>query len=146
LAEGIGVDVSDAALAVATRNAEALQLSGQTTLANADWGAGLEDSSFDVVVSNPPYIRTGELSLLDPEVVEHEPHLALDGGPDGLEAYKLVLPAIARLLKPGGQFAVELGQGQAEAVWAHADACGLTPDAVREDLAGIPRVLSGRRL
>jgi release factor glutamine methyltransferase len=146
LAEGVGVDVSDAALAVAKRNTDAMQLSGQITLRNADWGAGLEDGGFDVAVSNPPYIRTGFIPLLDPEVAEHEPHLALDGGANGLEAYKLVLPAMVRLLKPGGQFAVELGQGQAEAVWAHADACGLTPEAVREDLAGIPRVLSGRRL
>jgi release factor glutamine methyltransferase len=144
LATGIGVDVSAAALAVARRNAEALGLSDQAVFIEGSWDVGLE-GQFDVIVSNPPYIRTGALGLLDPEVGKYEPHLALDGGPDGYDAYRAVLAAAARLLKPGGFFAVELGQGQAEGVWAHADAAGLRPDAVRDDLAKIPRVLSGWR-
>lgn len=145
LATGVGVDISEAALAVARTNAEALGLTGQVEFRQGDWAEGLE-GEFDVIVSNPPYIRAGAIQLLDPEVAHYEPVLALDGGPDGYDAYRAILPAIRRLLKPGGFFALELGQGQAEGVWAHADDAGLKPEAVRDDLAGIPRVLSGRRL
>jgi release factor glutamine methyltransferase len=144
LAEGVGIDLSAAALAVARANAQTLSLADRTILQEGDWGAGVE-GAFDLALSNPPYIKTGALQLLEPEVARHEPVLALDGGRDGLDAYRAVLPAMARLLKPGGGFAVELGQGQAEAVWALADDSGLKPEAVRDDLAAIPRVLSGRR-
>jgi release factor glutamine methyltransferase len=146
LAQGVGVDVSEDALAVALRNVEALQLAAQAVCVCDDWGAGLAEGAFDLAVSNPPYVRSAALSLLEPEVARWEPALALDGGRDGLEAYRRVMPAIRRLVRPGGSFAVELGQGQAEAVWAYADREGLRPDGVREDLAGIPRVLYGRRL
>jgi release factor glutamine methyltransferase len=145
LAEGVGIDISEAALAVARRNADALGVAGRVRLQRGDWGEGL-DGAFDLIVSNPPYIRAGAIQLLDPEVAQFEPVLALDGGADGYDAYRAVLPAIARLLKPGGAFAVELGEGQAEGVWAHADDFGLKPERVRDDLAGIPRVLTGRRL
>jgi release factor glutamine methyltransferase len=142
LAEGVGVDFSRAALAVAKQNAEALQIE-RVTLVHSDWDKEI-DGAFDLLVSNPPYIRTGALALLDPEVGRYEPHLALDGGPDGLDGYRAVLGAAKRLLKPGGSFAVELGEGQAEAVWALADELRLIPEDVRDDLAGIARVLSGR--
>lgn len=144
LAEGVGVDVSREALAVASQNAAALEI-GRVTFVHSDWDSEI-DGHFDLVVSNPPYIRTGALSLLDPEVGKYEPRLALDGGPDGLDGYRAVLAAAKRLLKPGGSFAVELGQGQSEAVWALADELRLMPEAVRDDLAGIPRVLVGRAL
>jgi release factor glutamine methyltransferase len=144
LAEGVGVDVSREALAVARQNAAALEIE-RVTFVHSDWDTEI-DGLFDLVVSNPPYIRTGALSLLDPEVGRYEPHLALDGGPDGLDGYRAVLAAARRLLKPGGSFAVELGQGQAEAVWALADEIRLMPEDVRDDLAGIARVLVGRAL
>lgn len=144
LAEGVGVDISREALAVAKQNAAALEIE-RVTFVHSDWDAEI-DALFDLVVSNPPYIRTGALSLLDPEVGRYEPHLALDGGPDGLDGYRAVLAAARRLLKPGGSFAVELGQGQAEAVWALADEIRLMPEDVRDDLAGIARVLVGRAL
>jgi release factor glutamine methyltransferase len=144
LAEGVGVDVSLEALAVARANAATLEIE-RLTLAHSDWDAEIS-GEFDLVVSNPPYIRTGALALLDPEVRQYEPHLALDGGPDGLDGYRRVLSAARRLLIPGGSFAVELGQGQAEAVWALADEIRLIPEQVRDDLAGIPRVLVGRAL
>ncbi len=143
-AEGVGVDVSPAALAVAKQNAAALQIE-RVTLVQSDWDREIE-GAFDLLVSNPPYIRTGALALLDPEVGRYEPHLALDGGPDGLDGYRAVLCAAKRLLKPGGSFVLELGEGQAEAVWALADEMRLTPEDVRDDLAGIARVLSGRSL
>lgn len=144
LAEGVGADISREALAVAKQNAAALEIE-RVTFVHSDWDAEI-DGFFDLVVSNPPYIRTGALSLLDPEVGRYEPHLALDGGPDGLDGYRAVLAAARRLLKPGGSFAVELGQGQAEAVWALADEIRLMPEDVRDDLAGIARVLVGRAL
>ncbi|MGE3301817.1 MAG: peptide chain release factor N(5)-glutamine methyltransferase [Hyphomonadaceae bacterium] len=145
LASGVGVDLSAEALAVAAANAETLGVGARALLVQDDWGAGLEAESFDVVLSNPPYIRTGALQLLEPEVGRHEPHLALDGGPDGLDGYRAALAAAARLLRPGGMFALELGQGQAEAVWALADDIRLQPDSVRDDLAGIPRALIGHK-
>jgi release factor glutamine methyltransferase len=144
LAEGVGVDVSPEALDVARRNAATLEIE-RVTFLRSDWDTEVS-GEFDLVVSNPPYIRTGALASLDPEVRQYEPHLALDGGPDGLDGYRKVLSAARRLLIPGGSFAVELGQGQAEAVWALADEIRLIPEQVRDDLAGIPRVLVGRAL
>lgn len=144
-AEVVAVDVSPAALAVAQANAEACGLGARITFLEDDWGASLPGGSFDLVLSNPPYVRTGALSLLEPEVARYEPRLALDGGADGLAAYRRLLPQIARLLRPGGAFAVEIGLGQAEAVWALADEQGLAPEGVRADLAGIDRVVFGRR-
>jgi release factor glutamine methyltransferase len=144
LATGVGVDTSAAALAVANHNAHKLGLASRVELREGDWAEGLDDASFDLVVANPPYIRTGEIDQLEPEVAGFEPRLALDGGADGLVAYRQVFPAIRRVLRPRGTFAVELGAGQAEAAWALADDAGLTPDEVKNDLAGVPRVLRGR--
>ncbi|MBI1252585.1 MAG: peptide chain release factor N(5)-glutamine methyltransferase [Alphaproteobacteria bacterium] len=142
-AVGVGVDKSAAALAVARENAAALGLSARAALVEGDWAEGL-DGPFDLVVSNPPYVRTGALGLLAPEVSKFEPALALDGGPDGLAAYRAIMPAIRRVLRPGGGWAVEVGEGQAEAVWAHADAAGLAPQDVVNDFSGIARIVHGR--
>jgi release factor glutamine methyltransferase len=144
LATGVGVDKSAAALAVARQNADRLGLSPRVELRQGDWAEGLAGAGFDLVVSNPPYIPSSEIAALEPEVARHEPRLALDGGVDGLAGYRALFPAIARVLKPGGSFAVELGRRQAEAAWALADDAGLKPDEVRNDLAGAPRVLIGR--
>src|SRR5690606_27239134 len=95
-AKGVGVDVSEEALAVARDNAAQLGLAGRTALLRGDWTAGLQDAQFDVVVCNPPYIATHVIEDLEPEVREHEPRLALDGGPDGLDAYRLLAPEILR--------------------------------------------------
>ncbi len=140
---GVGVDKSPAALAVARENAEVLGLAPRVRLLEGDWGAGL-DGAFDAIVSNPPYVRSGAIGLLEPEVHRYEPHLALDGGRDGLDAYRALAPQLRRLLRPGGGFALEVGEGQAEAVWAHVAAVGLEPDGVLDDLAGVPRVVYGR--
>ncbi|MGE0830543.1 MAG: class I SAM-dependent methyltransferase, partial [Hyphomonadaceae bacterium] len=141
---GVGVDCSARALEVARFNAAALDAGERITLIEGDWGAGLEAHSFDLIVSNPPYVKADAIGLLQPEVARFEPRLALDGGADGLDAYRALLPDIARLLKPSGAWAVEIGQGQAEAVWAYAAAAGLKPQSVREDLAGIARVVCGQ--
>jgi release factor glutamine methyltransferase len=142
-AVGVGVDISRAALDVAHANAEALMLSPRVEWREGDWAAGI-DGGFDLVVSNPPYIPAGEIDGLAPEVARYEPRVALDGGADGLEAYRALTVELPRLLKQGGAFAFEVGLGQADAVMALAEARGLIVDEPRRDLAGIPRVVQGR--
>ena len=144
LAQGVGVDASAAALEVARQNAAALALDARARLITGNWGAGLE-GTFDLVVSNPPYIATAEIETLDPEVAVHEPRLALDGGVDGLAAYRALMPDIFRLLRPGGRFVLEIGRGQGDDVMALARAAGLAPEGVRPDLTGIARVVIGAR-
>ncbi|HEX6858608.1 MAG TPA: peptide chain release factor N(5)-glutamine methyltransferase [Caulobacteraceae bacterium] len=115
-ARGLGVDISDEALAVARENAANLDLNTRCALLRGDWTAGLADQNFDLVVANPPYIPSADIETLDPEVRDHEPRLALDGGPDGLDAYRFLAPEILRVLKPGGVFAVEIGYDQSAPV------------------------------
>ncbi|MET0336329.1 MAG: peptide chain release factor N(5)-glutamine methyltransferase, partial [Caulobacter sp.] len=91
-ATGLGIDVSEDALAVARDNAASLGLAGRVALVRGDWTWGLADANFDLVVSNPPYIAEAEIATLDPEVRDHEPHLALSGGADGLDAYRILAP------------------------------------------------------
>jgi release factor glutamine methyltransferase len=142
-AKGLGVDVSEEALAVARDNAAQLGLGGRAALLRTDWTAGLADASFDLVVSNPPYIATAEIETLAPEVRDFDPRLALDGGPDGLDAYRRLAPEILRVLRPAGRFAVEVGHDQAAAVSALFQAAGAEAIAVHRDLAGRDRVVAG---
>jgi protein-(glutamine-N5) methyltransferase, release factor-specific len=137
-ATGLGVDKSPAALAVARENARTHGLAPRAEFRLADWGEGL-DQRFDVIVSNPPYIPDQDIDGLDPEVAAYEPRLALAGGPDGLECYRVLIPQMARLLAPGGIAAVEVGAGQAPAVAGLFTACGLAFATVERDLAGIGR-------
>lgn len=137
---GLGVDRNPAAAALAARNALALGLAGRACFVAADWAAPLA-GRFDLVLSNPPYIEGASIAGLMPEVAGHEPALALDGGPDGLDAYRAILAQLPRLLAPGGLAVLELGQGQAEAVGALARAAGLGVLGCRNDLGGIPRAL-----
>jgi release factor glutamine methyltransferase len=143
LAKGLGIDVSEEALAVARDNAAQLGLAGRLALLRGDWTAGLEAASFDLVVSNPPYIATAEIETLAPEVRAHDPRAALDGGPDGLAAYRRLAPEILRVLKAGGRFAVEIGADQAGAVQALFAAAGAVEIATHKDLAGRDRVVAG---
>ena len=145
-AKGLGVDTSEEALAVARENAANLGLAGRAALLRGDWTAGLEAESFDLVVSNPPYIATAEIQALDPEVRQYEPLEALDGGPDGLDAYRRLAPEILRVLKPGGDFVVEIGHDQAKAVVGLFEAAGATDLELRQDLGDRDRVVAGRRL
>jgi release factor glutamine methyltransferase len=145
-AYGVGIDISEQACAVAARNAARLGLHGRSAFAVSNFGAALGDNSVDLIVSNPPYIASGEISALSREVRDHDPRLALDGGPDGLEAYRAIAVDAARLLQTDGRIFVELGAGQAGAVTDIFQAAGLsTPLPPIPDLAGIPRVLEGRR-
>ena len=141
---GVGVDVSGDALAIARLNAEALGISNRVDLRVSDWALDVE-GEFDLVVSNPPYIPSKDIDALQPEVARFEPRLALDGGVDGLDAYRVIVAALPRLLKPGGAFALEVGIGQAEDVRALAEAVGLSTGPAKRDLAGIPRVVNGSR-
>lgn len=144
-AKGLGVDVSEEALAVARENAANLDLDGRVALLRGDWTFGLGDASFDLVVSNPPYIATDEIETLDPEVKDHEPRLALDGGIDGLDAYRFLAPEILRVLKPGGRFAVEIGHTQGPAVEALFKAAGAEGVATHQDLGLRDRVVAGTK-
>jgi release factor glutamine methyltransferase len=136
---GIGVDRSSAALSLAARNAARLDLANRAALICADWANAL-GARFDLILCNPPYIATSALAGLMPEVAQYEPHLALDGGPDGLRAYRWLLPDLPRLLNPGGLALLELGAGQASAVSEVAANHGLASE-LRHDLAGIARAI-----
>ncbi|MET0294911.1 MAG: peptide chain release factor N(5)-glutamine methyltransferase [Phenylobacterium sp.] len=144
-ARGLGVDVSEEALAVARDNAASLGLAGRCALLRGDWTAGLADEGFDLVVSNPPYIATAVIETLEPEVRVHEPRIALDGGPDGLEAYRTLAPESLRVLRPGGMFAVEIGYDQAAPVEALFRAAGAEAVHTLKDLAGRDRVVTGAK-
>jgi release factor glutamine methyltransferase len=141
-ASGLAVDISEAALDVVRVNAEQLGVADRIELRHSDWAKEL-DERFDLVVSNPPYIPTADIENLEPEVSRFEPRAALDGGPDGLAAYRIIIPRLPRLLKPGAAFALEVGVGQAEGVKALAEAIGLTTSEPWRDLHGIPRVVVG---
>jgi release factor glutamine methyltransferase len=142
-AVGLGVDVSEEALAVARENASNLGLAGRAALLRGDWTAGLEDEGFDVVVSNPPYIASDAIGALAPEVKDHEPRLALDGGHDGLDAYRRLAEEIPRVLRPGGRFAVEIGFDQGPAVRDLFTRDGLEDVRVVRDLSDRDRVVTG---
>lgn len=144
-ARGLGVDISEEALAVARENAANLGLAHQTALLRGDWTEGLGDAAFDVVVANPPYIPTSDIDTLDPEVRDHDPLLALDGGHDGLEAYRRLAPEILRVLKPDGVFVVEIGWNQSERVEALFKEAGAHDVRTRKDLANRDRVVGGAK-
>lgn len=141
-ARGVGTDISFEALAVAKENATNLELDNRATFLRTEWAAGFGDDSFDVVVSNPPYIPSGDIPGLDPEVRDHDPHLALDGGPDGLQAYRELAPEIRRILKPDGLFAVEIGWDQGPQVKALFEAAGFADVIVVKDLSDRDRVVT----
>ena len=141
-ATGVGTDISTEALAVARENAANLDLNERATFLRTEWAAGFADHSFDLVVSNPPYIPTDHIAGLDPEVREHDPHLALDGGPDGLQAYRDLAPEVLRILKPGGTFAVEIGWDQGPQVKALFEQAGFAEVRVVKDLSNRDRVVT----
>lgn len=141
-AQGVGTDISPEALAVAKENAANLDLNGRASFLRTEWAAGFGDASFDLVLSNPPYIPTDHIAGLDPEVRDHDPHLALDGGPDGLQAYRDLAPEIRRILKPLGVFAVEIGWDQGPQVKALFEEAGFTDVKIIKDLGDRDRVVT----
>jgi release factor glutamine methyltransferase len=139
--EGVGVDASEAALAVASVNADALGLAERSTWLHRDWhtpGWAAHLGTFDLVLCNPPYVETG--AALDAQVRDHEPARALFAGPEGLDDYRALIPQVVKLLAPGGIAIFEIGHTQSAAVSAIAAAAGFT-STLRHDLAGRPRVL-----
>jgi release factor glutamine methyltransferase len=144
-ARGLGVDVSEEALAVARDNAAHLGLAGRLALLRGDWTEGLEAASFDLVVSNPPYIASHVIETLEPEVRDHEPRVALEGGPDGLMHYRRLAPEILRVLKPGGRFAVEIGYDQKAPVEALFREAGARDVQTLRDLGDRDRVVAGSK-
>jgi release factor glutamine methyltransferase len=137
---GLGVDLSDKAIAYASRNAARNDVAGRCEIRNSNWGDNIVGPC-DVILANPPYIRSADLSGLEPEVSRFEPVAALDGGVDGLDAYRSLAPDVARTLRPGGLALVEIGQDQADDVGALMISAGLALRHIALDLAGIPRVL-----
>jgi release factor glutamine methyltransferase len=133
-ATGVGVDRNLAAAVVANRNMAALGFSARARIVVGDWGKALA-GGFDIVVANPPYIPSGEIELLQPEVSRHEPRSALDGGADGLDAVRRVVSSLPRLLAPGGRAVIEFGDGQRAAVGGIVAARGLRVAGERRDLA-----------
>jgi release factor glutamine methyltransferase len=137
---GIATDISPAAIAVARVNAGRLGLAERCGFVVCNIADGVT-GPFDLIVSNPPYIAHAEIATLDPDVRDYDPALALDGGKDGLDAYRAIAAQAPHLLAPGGRLIVELGAGQEPAVSALFTKSGLTVEAARPDLAGIPRAL-----
>jgi release factor glutamine methyltransferase len=143
---GFGTDISAAALRTAHANAVDLELSGRAVFIACNYAAALP-GPLDLIVSNPPYVRTAEIGQLATEVRDHDPHQALDGGADGLDAYRALIPQAARLLAPGGALVVEVGHGQSRDIEGLMTAAGLMLGGpAKADLAGIHRAVAGLKL
>ena len=144
-AEGLGIDISRQAVAEAAGNAAALGLDARARFRVGDWCREL-DGAWDVIVCNPPYIAEPEIAGLEPEVADHDPRLALAGGPDGLAAFRALVPAAARILAPAGVVGFEVGIGQADAVAELLGAAGFATPRRRRDLGGVERcLLAGKK-
>jgi release factor glutamine methyltransferase len=141
---GLGVDISAEAVAVAERNASRLGMDDRAMFQQGDWATGVHDQ-FDLIVSNPPYIPTGDIAGLDRDVRLFDPEQALDGGADGLDPYRAICGAIPRLLRPGGWLGFEFGLGQGDEVAALMREIGLEKIELVRDLAGRERAAVGRR-
>jgi len=140
---GVGVDMVGGALAVARNNAARLGLDGRTRFVLADWGTALA-GGFDIVLANPPYVESDVIATLQVEVAVHDPRIALDGGRDGLAAYRAILADLDRLLARGGRGFLEIGFGQAQAVAVLGELHGFST-VFHRDLAGIERAAELRR-
>ncbi|QQN64715.1 peptide chain release factor N(5)-glutamine methyltransferase [Bradyrhizobium diazoefficiens] len=143
---GVGTDLSLTALGTAKGNAAVLGLADRAAFVACSYAAALS-GPFDLIVSNPPYIPAGEIPKLSIEVREHDPHLALDGGNDGYDAYRALIPQATELLAPGGGLVVEAGHGQAADIETLMAAAALSIDRPpKADLGGIPRAVSARKM
>lgn len=143
-ATGLGVDILPGAVATAARNAAALGLANRAQFVAGDW-VEINLGAADVILANPPYVPSDEIAVLPPEIVQFDPRRALDGGDDGLMAYRALVPVVRRTLWPDGWAFFELGAGQAEAVARLVAAGDLRVVGVRRDLAGCERCLAIRQ-
>jgi release factor glutamine methyltransferase len=137
---GIGLDLSQGALEIARQNAVDNHVADRASFRHGVWSDDLE-ARFDLVISNPPYIPSRDIEGLAAEVRNHDPRLALDGGADGLDAYRAIAAALPRLLAPQGRAVIELGQGQDRDVREIFVEAGLKVSGIVPDLGGIPRAL-----
>ncbi len=147
LAHVVATDLAPEAVALARENAEALNLADRIDIVECDLGEGVDVAllgTFDLVVSNPPYVPTAVLAEIPREVADFEPALALDGGSDGLDVLRRLLPWCTRALKPGGGFAFELHEGHLDEAAALAREAGFDAVRIMYDLTDRPRVLTGR--
>lgn len=140
----VAVDISPEALELARENATLNGVADRVTLVESDWFAGV-DGAFDLIVSNPPYVESGAIAGLAAEVRDHEPHVALDGGPDGIDQIRNVIAGAVAHLAPGGRLLLEIGHGQGERVRALLVAAGLDGAAIESDIAGLERFALARR-
>lgn len=137
---GVGSDLSEKALETAVENAEALGIRADFVQSDLFWDL---DGKFDMILSNPPYIRSGDIGGLQEEVRDHDPRMALDGGEDGLDFYRRIISQSGEYLEPGGYLMLETGWDQAEEVSALMRAAGYDGIRVKKDLAGLDRVVYG---
>lgn len=144
MAVGVGVDVSQPALDVAKRNASALGIASRATFQQADWFAGIT-GRFDLIVSNPPYIAAAEMAGLSPDVRDHEPHVALTDGADGLSAYRAIAAGAGARLMAGGRIVLEIGPMQGAAVSALLSAQGFDAIRILSDFDGRDRVVVAQK-
>ncbi len=142
-ATGLGIDIDERAVEQASENAKALGLGDRAAFRISDWLGGLKET-FDIIVSNPPYIPESVIPSLMPEVRDYAPLAALDGGSDGLDPYRLLIPQLHDFLNPGGLVAFEVGQGQAGSVAALLQEYGFTNIARHKDLGGIDRCITAQ--
>ncbi|MFT0891281.1 peptide chain release factor N(5)-glutamine methyltransferase [Pseudochelatococcus sp. G4_1912] len=140
-AEGIAIDLSPDAARMAQYNALQNNVNERLSVINGSWITMLGNSTVDLILSNPPYIETLDIAGLATDVKDHDPHLALDGGADGLDPYRAIFADARRVLRPGGSVIVEFGQGQAPMVSAIAQKEGLLVAPPIFDLSGIERVI-----
>ena len=144
-AEGVGTDISLPALQTAKTNAASLGFAERAAFIVCNYAAALS-GPFDLIVSNPPYLRSAEIAGLEREVRNFDPLAALNGGADGLDAYRAIIPAAAGLLAPAGALIVEAGLGQSTQIQGLMMASGLTLERTpKADLAGVPRAVAGRK-
>jgi release factor glutamine methyltransferase len=145
-AELVATDLQTDALAVARKNVEHYQLTSRIRLVQGDLFEPFKPGdTFEIIVSNPPYIPTAEIGTLDADVQKHEPHSALDGGPDGLDVIRRIITQAKKYLSPGGALILELSPEQASDVSRLLTEAGYVGVESRKDLSGRPRVVLGRK-
>ena len=143
---GLGVDISAGAVATAQRNAERLGLKDRARFQTGSWNMCMDNiigERFDILVSNPPYIRSGEIGGLQKEVREHDPQIALDGGSDGMDSLRTIIAAAPKLLRPNGRLLLEIGAGQSGEIVSFMENQAFQKIRKHKDLAGIDRVIEG---
>ena len=140
----LATDISDAALSMCEANGTAHGVADRVSRLRSDWFERVPAERFDAVISNPPYIDASAMAALPREVAEHDPALALAGGADGLDAYRIIVPGAREHLRPGGWLGVEIGFDQGGSVAALLEDAGYRDVRLRPDPAGLDRVVSGR--